>query len=158
MTKLLKMELLEEINYYKQKTFSIEDTENFDDLKEMEVYDYQIVSLIYDFCIRHNYSIEDYPQKYLELIENDDEDFDDFLSYDVKYYFGLRNALIHNDVFLAVKAFYTHPDILDYTDEECIRDIQGSIEVLEQREVNLVFIREDYNTALFDPKSRPKLP
>lgn len=158
MPHLQNTELLENINKYKEKISQIVYTETFDDLKEMEGYDYEIVSLIYDYCISNNYSIQEFPEKYLDLIENEDEDFDDFLSFDVKYYYGLRNALLHNDVFLAIKTFYTHPEIPDFSDEECIRDIFESIKDLEQRGVNLVFNREDYNSGLFDPKSRPKLP
>ena len=153
------MDLLKNINSYKQKTSEIVDTETFDDLKEMEDYDYEIVALIYEYCISKNYSIEGYPEKYFDLITNDDEDFGDFLSFDVKYYYCLRNALVHNDVFLAVKEFYTHPEIAEFTDEDCTRDILESITDLEQREVNLIFNRDDYNTSQFFSASfRPKLP
>ena len=73
-------EIITKIVELKQKIEQIPDSENFDDLKELEYFDLEIVNIIYDYCFKQNYSIDGFPEKYIELIENNDEDFFDFLS------------------------------------------------------------------------------
>ncbi len=152
------MEILNKIVELKKKSFNITNSESLDDLKEHESYDFEIITLIYDYCLTKNYNIEGFPEQYLELIANDDEDFYDFLSFDVMYYYTLKNALIHNDVFLLIEAFFNSPKEDNYTNENCKSDILLEIQLLEIENINLTFNRADYNTSNFWGKDRPKLP
>lgn len=150
--------ILAKIIELKKKSFQIPGSETFDDLKELEYYDLEIINLIYDYCLIQNYNVDGFPEKYLDLIANDDEDFCDFLSFDTKYYYVLKNSLIHNDVFLFVETYFNYPKIINYTTEDCKRDILINIELLEKENISLLFNREDYNHYETLKKWRPKLP
>jgi hypothetical protein len=151
-------EIIAKIIELKEKSFQIQASETLDDLKELEYYDLEIINLIYDYCLTQNYIIDGFPEKYLELIANDDEDFFDFLSFDTKYYYVLKNSLIHNDVFLILETYYNYPKIINYNTEDCKRDILINIELLEKENINLIFNRADYNHSETSGKWRPKLP
>ncbi|WP_435138575.1 hypothetical protein [Formosa sp. A9] len=135
---------LQQVIEYKNKILKIPNSESLDDIKEMESYDYDIVSLIYDYCVSKNYNIDGFPDKYSEFIANDDDDFYDFLSFKVQYYYGLKNALLHKEVLLYFKTYYYYPEAAEYTDEACKEDILLEISLLKDEGVNLDFNKEDY--------------
>lgn len=149
--------ILKEIKRYKNKINQIPYTDTLDDIKEFEHYDSEIVDLIYRYCVSKNYNTDSFPEKYMELIENEDEDFEDFLSFDVKHYYTLKIAVFQKDVFELVKAYFDNSESNDYTDEACMEDIRFSISELEAEKTSLVFNRDDYQTDIFN-SPRPKLP
>ena len=138
------MDTLQQIIKFKELTINISDTDTLDDIKEMESYDFEIVTLIYEYCVSKNYTIDGFLERYSGLIENDDEDFYDFLSFKVMSYFGLKNALQHEEIFLFFKTFYFYPDLSECSDEDCKDYIVLAIKILEGEGVSLVFNREDY--------------
>jgi hypothetical protein len=142
----------------KEKSFQIPDSESLDDLKELEYFDFEIINLIYDYCLKQKYNIDGFPEKYFELIENEDEDFIDFLNFDTKYYYVLKNSLIHNDVFIILETYFNYPKNKNYNNVNCKKDILINIELLENENINLEFNRADYNHYQNLKKSRPKLP
>ena len=151
-------EIITKIVELKQKIEQIPDSENFDDLKELEYFDLEIVNIIYDYCFKQNYSIDGFPEKYIELIENNDEDFLDFLDFDTKYYYILKCSITKIEVFEMIKSYYSSPKDIDYQDDDCRKDILINIEQLEKENINLVFNRADYNYYESLTKWRPKLP
>ena len=151
-------EIITKIVELKQKIEQIPDSENFDDLKELEYFDLEIVNIIYDYCFKQNYSIDGFPEKYIELIENNDEDFFDFLDFDTKYYYILKCSITKIEVFEMMKSYYSSPKDIDYQDDDCRKDILINIEQLEKENINLVFNRADYKHYESLTKWRPKLP
>ena len=151
-------EVITKIVELKQKIEQIPDSENFDDLKELEYFDLEIVNIIYDYCFKQNYSIDGFPEKYIELIENNDEDFFDFLDFNTKYYYILKCSITKIEVFEMIKSYYSSPKDIDYQDDDCRKDILINIEQLEKENINLVFNRADYNHYESLTKWRPKLP
>jgi hypothetical protein len=151
-------EIITKIVELKEKIEQIPDSENFDDLKESEYFDLEIVNVIYDYCFKQNYSIDGFPEKYIELIENNDEDFHDFLDFDTKYYYILKCSIIKIEVFEMIKSYYSSPKYVDYLNDDCRKDILINIEQLEKENINLVFNRADYNHYANLTKWRPKLP
>lgn len=151
-------EIITKIVELKQKIEQIPDSENFDDLKELEYFDLEIVNIIYDYCFKQNYSIDGFPEKYIELIENNDEDFFDFLDFDTKYYYILKCSITKIEVFEMIKSYYSLPKDIDYHDDDCRKDILINIEQLENENINLVFNKADYNHYESLTKWRPKLP
>ena len=151
-------EVITKIVELKQKIEQIPDSENFDDLKELEYFDLEIVNIIYDYCFKQNYSIDGFPEKYIELIENNDEDFFDFLDFDTKNYYILKCSITKIEVFEMIKSYYSSPKDIDYQDDDCRKDILINIEQLEKENINLVFNRADYNYYENLTKWRPKLP
>ncbi|WP_026726713.1 hypothetical protein [Flavobacterium sasangense] len=151
-------EIITKIVELKQKIEQIPDSENFDDLKELEYFDLEIVNIIYDYCFKRNYSIDGFPEKYIELIENNDEDFFDFLDFDTKYYYILKCSITKIEVFEMIKSYYISPKDINYQDDDCRKDILINIEQLEKENINLVFNRADYNHYESLTKWRPKLP
>ncbi|MGB7499057.1 MAG: hypothetical protein WA897_04130 [Moheibacter sp.] len=137
-------EIITKIVELKQKIEQIPDSENFDDLKELEYFDLEIVNIIYDYCFKRNYSIDGFPEKYIELIENNDEDFFDFLDFNTKYYYILKCSITKIEVFEMIKSYYSSPKDIDYQDDDCRKDILINIEQLEKENINLVFNRADY--------------
>ncbi|SFB90633.1 hypothetical protein [Kaistella jeonii] len=148
------MEITEQIIELKEKIAQIKFTESFDDLKEMDDCDFDVMNLIYNYCLSKNYNTDDFPSKYLDLIENEDEDFEDFLNYDVKSYYVYKVSLLHEDVFQLVKVSFFGTEALE-TDEFCREGIVISIAILEKDKINLTFNKEDWEAA---PPFRPKLP
>jgi len=154
----MKNEIITKIVELKQKIEQIPDSENLDDLKELEYFDLEIVNIIYDYCFKQNYSIDGFPEKYMELIENNDEDFFDFLDFDTKYYYILKCSITKIEVFEMIKSYHSSPIDTDYQDDDYRKDILTSIEQLEKENINLVFNRADYNHYENLTKRRPKLP
>ena len=148
------METIDLIAQLKQNILNIQHTNSMDDLKELEFYDLQIINTIFHYGLKHQYSSEGFPEKYNKLIKNEDEDFQDFLNFDVKSYYVYKIALQHDDVFQMVKIYFNDPDI-DYKDKNCKEDLLISIKILESEGVNLIFDPESFGTI---PLFRPKLP
>ena len=145
------IDLITELN---QKILQIQKTDSLDDVKELEFYDFQIMNTIFHYCLKNKYSFDGFPERYTKLIKNEDEDFQDFLTYDVKSYFAYKIALQHDDVFQMLKVYFNDPDI-DYQDENCKEDILVSVKILESEGVNLIFVPESFGII---PQFRPKLP
>lgn len=148
------METIDLIAQLQQKILKIQQTDSLDDAKELEFYEFQIINTIFYYGLKNKYSTGGFPGKYSKLIKNEDEDFQDFLNFEVKSYFVYKIALQHDDVFQMLKIHFNDPDI-DYKDENCKDDILMSIKVLEDDGVNLVFDPESFGTI---PLFRPKLP
>ena len=91
------MDILTKIIHLKKESSQISYSENLDDSKELEFYDLEIINLIFNYCISKGYNIENFPKEYIDYIENNDDDFNDFLSFDVKYYYVLKVSLIHEN-------------------------------------------------------------
>ena len=106
------MDILTKIIHLKKESSQISYSENLDDSKELEFYDLEIINLIFNYCISKGYNIENFPKEYIDYIENNDDDFNDFLSFDVKYYYVLKVSLIHenktsdNQVNFKISSFY----------------------------------------------------
>lgn len=80
------MELLNQIKKLIEKKNRIQFDENsLDDDKEIEHYEFEIINLIYKYCLSKKYSYMGFPERYQDYIDQEDEDFYDFLSFDVKY-------------------------------------------------------------------------
>lgn len=148
------MKTIDLITELKQKILHIQNTDSLDDVKELEFYDFQIMNTIFYYCLKNKYSTDGFPERYRKLIENEDEDFQDFLNYDVKSYYVYKIGLQHDDVFQMLKVYFNDPDI-DYQDEHCNEDILVSIKILESEGVNLIFNPESFGII---PQFRPKLP
>lgn len=149
-------EILEKVIELYKEIDEIPETDTLDDIKEAEIYEYEIRALIYDYCVSKNYNVDSFPEKYKDLIDNEDGDFDDFLDYDVKTYYVMKNALLHEDVFILVKEelkYYFE----DFSDDNYRNTIQSMIAISEAEGVSLTFNREDndYNPPKRQP---PKLP
>lgn len=125
-----------------------------DGIKGQEFYDFQIMNNIFHYCLKNKYSTDGFPERYRQLIKNEDEDFQDFLNYDVKSYYVYKIALQHDDVFQMLKVYFKDPDI-DYQDENCNDDILISLKILKSEGVNLIFDPESFGNI---PQFRPKLP
>lgn len=148
------METIDLIKELKQNILHIQSTDSLDDVKEVEFYEFQIMNTIFHYCLKNKYSTEGFPEKYQDLLERDDEDFQDFLDFNVKSYYVYKVSIHQNDVFKMVELYFSDPEI-DYTDEDCIDDILIAIKILEQEGVTLIFNPDIFvNTPLF----RPKLP
>ena len=148
------METIDLIKELKQNILHINSTESLDDLKEADFYEFQIINTIFHYCLKNKYSTEGFPEKYQDLLENEDEDFHDFLDFNVKSYYVYKVSIHQNDVFKMLKLYFNDPEII-YSDEACMDDILVAIKILEQEGVNLSF---DPDTFVNIPLFRPKLP
>lgn len=148
------METIDLIIELKQNILHIQSTDSLDDFKEAEFYEFQIINTIFHYCLKNKYSTEGFPEKYQDLLENKNEDFHDFLDFNVKSYYVYKVSIHQNDVFKMVKLYFNDPEII-YSDQDCMDDILVAIKIFEQEGVTLIFERELFwNVPLF----RPKLP
>ena len=148
------METIDLIKELQQNILHIQSTDSLDDVKEAEFYEIQIINTIYQYCLKNKYSSDGFPEKYIKLLESEDEDFQDFLDFRVKSYYVYKISLQENDVFKMVKVYFNDPENA-YSDEDCMDDILVAIKILEQEGVALVFNSELFaNVPLF----RHKLP
>ena len=148
------METIDLIKELKQNILHINSTDSLDDVKEVEFYEFQIMNTIFHYCLKNKYSTEGFPEKYQDLLESEDEDFQDFLDFSVKSYYVYKVSIHQNDVFKMVKVYFNDPEII-YTDQDCRNDILVAIKILEQEGVTLTF---DPDTFVDIPLFRPKLP
>lgn len=148
------MKTLDLITQLKQNILDIQKTDSLDDVKELDFYDFQIINTIFHYGLKHEYITDGFPQKYSKLFKNEDEDFQDFLSFDVKSFYVYKIALEHDDVFQMLKVYFNDPDV-DYRDENCRQDILVGTKILEQEGVILTFNPESFGNI---PQFRPKLP
>lgn len=148
------MEAIDLIAQLKQNILKIQNTDSLDDVKDLDCYDFQIIDTIFEYGLKNKYSKEGFPEKYSKLFENEDEDFQDFLSFDVKSCYVYKIALQRDDVFKMLKVYFKDPDI-DYQDKNCKEDILISLKILENEGVNLTFDPESFGNF---PVFRPKLP
>ncbi|WP_156831972.1 hypothetical protein [Kaistella palustris] len=139
---------------FKQKILQIQNTDSLDDVKDLELYEFEMIDAIFEYGLKNKYSTEGFPGKYHKLFETEDENCQDFLSYDVKSYYVYKIALQHEDVFKMLKIYFNDPDV-DYQDENCKEDILVSLKILETEGVNLTFNPESSGNI---PVFRPKLP
>ena len=148
------METIDLIKELKQNILHIQSTDSLDDVKEVEFYEFQIMNTIFHYCLKNKYSTEGFPEKYQDLVESEDEDFQDFLDFSVKSYYVYKVSLQQNDVFEMIKVSLNDSEVV-YSDQDCRNDILVAIKILEQEGVTLVF-----NPDLFVniPLFRPKLP
>ncbi|AZI32992.1 hypothetical protein [Kaistella carnis] len=148
------METIDLIKELKQNILHIDSTESLDDLKESEFYEFEIMDAVFQYCLKNKYSTEGFPEKYQDLLDSEDEDFQDFLDFSVKSYYVYKVSLQQNDVFKMVKLYCNDSEVV-YSDQDCRNDILVAIKILEQEGVTLVF-----NPDLFVniPLFRPKLP
>ena len=148
------METIDLIKELKQNILHIQSTDSLDDVKEAEFYEFQIMNTIFHYCLKNKYSTEGFPEKYQDLVESEDEDFQDFLDFSVKSYYVYQVSLQQNDVFKMIKVSLNDSEFV-YSDQDCRNDILVAIKILEQEGVTLVF-----NPDLFVniPLFRPKLP
>ena len=148
------METIDLIKELKQNILHIQSTDSLDDLKEAEFYEFQIMNTIFHYCLKNKYSTEGFPEKYQDLVESEDEDFQDFLDFSVKSYYVYKVSLQQKDVFEMIKVSLNDSEVV-YSDQDCRNDILVAIKILEQEGVTLVF-----NPDLFVniPLFRPKLP
>ena len=148
------METIDLIKELKQNIVHIQTTRSLDDVKETELYEFQIINIISQYCLKKKYSTDGFPEKYNKLKESEDEGFLDFFDFSVKSYYVYKIALQHNDVFNMVKVYFNDPEI-NYTDQDCVDDILVAIKILEQEGVTLIYEGELFADA---PLFRPKLP
>ena len=148
------METIDLIKELKQNILHIQSTDSLDDVKEAEFYEFQIIDTIFHYCLKNKYSTEGFPEKYQDLLESEDEDFQDFLDFNVKSYYVYKVSLQQNDVFKMMKHYFSNIEI-DYDDLDCRDDILLSLKILEQDDVTLTF---DPNNFVNIPLFRPKLP
>ncbi|MBF8458325.1 hypothetical protein IV494_14165 [Kaistella sp. G5-32] len=148
------MRTIDIIAQLKQNILKIQNSVSLDDVKELEFYDFQIINTIFYYGLENKYSTDGFPDRYSKLIKKEDEDFEDFLNYDVKSYYVYKIALQYDDVFQMVKIYFNDSDI-DYKDEKCKEDLLISIKILESEGINLIFNPESFGTI---PLFRPKLP
>ena len=148
------METIDLIKELKQNILHIQSTDFLDDVKEVEFYEFQIMNTIFHYCLKNKYSTEGFPEKYQDLVESEDEDFQDFLDFSVKSYYVYIVSLQQKDVFEMIKVSLNDSEVV-YSDQDCRNDILVAIKILEQEGVTLVF-----NPDLFVniPLFRPKLP
>ena len=148
------METIDLIKELKQNILHIQSTDSLDDVKEVEFYEFQIMNTIFHYCLKNKYSTEGFPEKYQDLVESEDEDFQDFLDFSVKSYYVYKVSLQQNDVFEMIKVSLNDSEVV-YSDQDWRNDILVAIKILEQEGVTLVF-----NPDLFVniPLFRPKLP
>ena len=148
------METIDLIKELKQNILNIQSTDSLDDLKEAEFYEFQIMNTIFHYCLENKYSTEGFPEKYQGLLESEDEDFQDFLDFNVKSYYVYKVSLQQNDVFEMIKVSLNDSEFV-YSDQDCRNDILVAIKILEQDDVALIFNPDIFvNIPLF----RPKLP
>ena len=146
------METIDLIKELKQNILNIQSTDSLDDLKEAEFYEFQIMNTIFHYCLENKYSTEGFPEKYQGLLESEDEDFQDFLDFNVKSYYVYKISLQENDVFKMVKVYFNDPENA-YSDQDCRNHILVAIKILEQEGVTLIFEPELFaNIPLFRPK------
>ena len=100
------MKTLDLIAQLKQNILDIQKTDSLNDVKELDFYDFQIINTIFHYGLKHEYSSDGFPQKYAKLFKNEDEDFQDFLSFEVKSYYVYKIALEHDDVFQMLKVYF----------------------------------------------------
>ena len=148
------METIDLIKELKQNILHIQSTDSLDDVKEAEFYEFQIMNTIFHYCLKNKYSTEGFPEKYQDLLESEDEDFQDFLDFNVKSYYVYKVSFQQNDVFEMIKVSLNDSEVV-YSDQDCRNDILVAIKILEQEGVTLVS-----NPDLFVniPLFRPKLP
>ena len=132
------METIDLIKELKQNILNIQSTDSLDDLKEAEFYEFQIMNTIFHYCLKNKYSTEGFPEKYQDLLESEDEDFQDFLDFNVKSYYVYKVSLQQNDVFEMIKVSLNDSEVV-YSDQDCRNDILVAIKILEQDDVTLVF-------------------
>ena len=148
------METIDLIKELKQNILHIQSTDSLDDVKEAESYEFQIIDTIFHYCLKNKYSTEGFPEKYQDLLDSEDEDFQDFLDFNVKSYYVYKVSLQQNDVFKMVKLYFNDSEVV-YSDQDCRNDILVAIKILEQEGVTLTF---DPNNFVDIPLFRPKLP
>lgn len=112
------------------------------------------MSKIFEYCVAKDYNYEGFPKRYLSLIEADDPDFYDFLTFPVQEYFVTLMAKEHKDVFELVKLFN-----MQYTIHKengfGMSDLEETIQFCSMSE-SFIFNRSDWRTP---PKAtRPKWP
>ena len=148
------METIDLIKELKQNILHIQSTDSLDDVKEVEFYEFQIMNTIFHYCLKNKYSTEGFPEKYQDLLESEDEDFQDFLDFNVKSYYVYKVSLQQKDVFEMIKVSLNDSEVV-YSDQDCRNDILVAIKILEQEGVTLTF---DPDTFVDIPLFRPKLP
>ena len=146
------METIDLIKELKQNILHIQSTDSLDNVKEAEFYEFQIINTIFHHCLKNKYSTGGFPEKYIKLLESEDEDFHDFLDFRVKSYYVYKISLQENDVFKMVKVYFNDPENA-YSDQDCRNHILVAIKILEQEGVTLIFEPELFaNIPLFRPK------
>lgn len=148
------METIDSILELKQNLLQIQNTDSLDDLKEAELYEFDIIDAIFQYCLENKYAVGDFPEKYNKLFESEDEDFSDFLDFSVKSFYVYKVSINHHDVFKMIKVYFNDPEA-DYTDQNCMDDILLSIKILEHEGITLNF---DPDAFAESPPFRPKLP
>ena len=148
------METIDLIKELKQNILHIQSADSLDDVKEAEFYEFQIMNTVFHYCLKNKYSTEGFPENYQDLLESEDEDFQDFLDFSVKSYYVYKVSIHQNDVFKMMKHYFSDLEI-DYNDQDCMDDILLALKILEQEGVTLIFEREIFENV---PLFRPKLP
>lgn len=148
------METIDLIKELKHNILHTQSTDSLDDVKESEFYEFQIMNTIFHYCLKNKYSTEGFPEIYQDLLESEDEDFQDFLDFNVKSYYVYNVSLQQNDVFEMIKVSLNDSEVV-YSDQDCRNDILVAIKILEHDDVTLIFNPDIFvNIPLF----RPKLP
>ena len=146
------METIDLIKELKQNILYIQSTDSLDNVKGAEFYEFQIINTIFHHCLKNKYSTGGFPEKYIKLLESEDEDFHDFLDFRVKSYYVYKISLQENDVFKMVKVYFNDPENA-YSDQDCRNDILVAIKILEHDDVTLIFNPDIFvNIPLFRPK------
>ena len=148
------VETIDLIKELKQNILHIQSADSLDDVKEAEFYEFQIMNTVFPYCLKNKYSTEGFPENYQDLLESEDEDFQDFLDFSVKSYYVYKVSLQQNDVFEMIKVSVNDSEVV-YNDQDCRNDILVAIKILEQDGVTLTF---GPDTFVDIPLFRPKLP
>lgn len=137
-------EVKQQIKKYQGKIDDVPDSEEtfFDDIKEVEINEWEIISLIFNYCVAQGYNYKGFPDRYAQLIEDDDPDFYDFLTYEVKDYFVHLVALEHEDVFELIQLYAMGYE--QYEDGFDMEEVKTTIAIYG-REVSLEFNRSDWS-------------
>lgn len=145
-------QLIKEIN-------SVEDTDTFDDIKDVELLESFIREILLSYCQEMNYEIEGFPFVQLAKIENRDPGYDeDFMTYERMDLYLHRLALEKRDVFELCSLGYQYFTLASEK-EEVLEMIKGTISLIEGDGVSLDLTEEELEYLnRVEKHYRPKLP
>ncbi|MGB8705241.1 MAG: hypothetical protein WCD31_09445 [Gillisia sp.] len=147
-----------EIEKYSEKIRKTEE-KDYDDIKDVELYETFIRDLIFEYCMSQQYEIDSFPFVHLKKVENHEPGYDeDYLTWERKEYYIDQLALQKEDVFELRLIHSQH--YFGGLDREGVRDlIKSSLAMAESDNLSFDLTPEEIEEATREVKPyRPKLP
>lgn len=121
----------------------VDDEENAEEVAlELELYEGNLYSVIFEYCIEQGYTFMGFPQRYLEDSDAADDAIEDEITYERMVYYIWKTALEQADVFMIMKKveLWANPDVNDATIKVSLKtglqELGDPSELFEQEETD----------------------